>query len=40
METKPVTEVGEWLKENGLPDDVVKIFRGMLVVSWTVQQAL
>lgn len=30
IETKSVTEVGEWLKENGLPDDV-KIFRGMIL---------
>ena len=40
METKSVTDVGEWLKENGVPDYVVKIFRGKLVVIFrTVQLA-
>ena len=31
MEAKSVAEIGEWLKENGLPEDVIKIFRGMVI---------
>ena len=31
MESKSVAEIGDWLKENSFPEEVVQIFRGEIV---------